>query len=224
MKALGESFAMPYWVCEKCYEAMKNLAADEIINLLPKGEETPTCIGFYFRPIGSEIEISIHNYYGDRCPDIIVEHTTTEYINLKDALFYTLRDTFSWVNSRYPGDPYLGKIVRYLCQKNTELKGLTYFERTWGVWNRGNLNYPDRGVVHCPTRELAHKVLKIASSRGYEWGDGVSYLEKDNWDIYGRDTTYSLRGGFVGNLYSESKRGCVIVSAEQFLSDNQNPD
>lgn len=222
MKALGESFAMPYWVCEECYKAMKNLAADEIINLLPKGEETPTCIGFYFRPIGSEIEISIHNYYGDRCPDIIVEHRTSEYINLHDALFYTLRDTFNWVNSRYPGDRYLGKVVRYLCQRNNELKGLTYFERTWGVWNRGNLKCPYRGVVHCPTRELARNVLQIAASKGYEWRNGVSYLEEDNWDIYGKNTAYSLKGGIVGDLYSESKRGCVIVSAEQFISDNQN--
>lgn len=221
MKSLSEDFIMPYWVCEKCNKAMKNLAADEIINLLPKGDETPTNIGFYLSPRGTEIEIRVHNYYGDRCPDEIVVHRTSEYIKLHDALFYTLRDTFSWVNNRYPGDPYLGKVVRYLCEKDAELKGLTYFERTWRVWNRGNLNYPPGGVVHCPTRELACKVLEIAASRGYEWGDGISYLEKVNWDIYGQDTAYSLRGGFVGNLYSESKRGCVIVSAEQFIKDNQ---
>lgn len=76
-------------------------------------------------------------------------------------------------------------------------------------------------VVHCPTEELANKVLKIAHDSGYEWSNTHSYIDCNFWDVYKKDTSYNIFGGAYSYLDYYKEIGYKIISAQQFLKDNQ---
>lgn len=80
-------------------------------------------------------------------------------------------------------------------------------------------------VVHCPTEELANKVLKIAHDNGYKWCTGSSYISSNNcWEPYKENTCYDIvRGEYSCKEYCLSTH-YTIISAEQFLKDNLNQE
>ena len=75
-------------------------------------------------------------------------------------------------------------------------------------------------VVHCPTEELANKILKIAHDNGYKWCSGYSYISRNNWEHYKENTCYNIvKGTYCDKEYSLD-RHYTIISAKQFLINN----
>lgn len=75
-------------------------------------------------------------------------------------------------------------------------------------------------VVHCPTEELANKVLKVAHDNGYKWCSGYSYILKNSWEHYKENTCYNIVEGM--SCYKEYylRNHFSVISAEQFLINN----
>ena len=84
-------------------------------------------------------------------------------------------------------------------------------------------NDPNKTVVHCPTQELAQKVLRIADSEGYKWSDGDSYLDVSNWGTFKDATCYSFSKGVFLTRSTYSNSGFTILPAEEFIRLN-TPD
>ena len=81
---------------------------------------------------------------------------------------------------------------------------------------KGDLKIDENTVVHCPTEELANKVLAIAYSLGYKWRSGDSYLLMNNWNDYKSETCYLLSDGTFDN--TEYFIDSNIISAEEFIA------
>lgn len=79
-------------------------------------------------------------------------------------------------------------------------------------------------AVHCPTKELAVKVLKKANSEGGKWRSDDSFLNKIVWDTYKKKTCYSLSEGGYGYVYFYEKEGFKIISAQEYLDMDINLD
>lgn len=75
-------------------------------------------------------------------------------------------------------------------------------------------------VVHCPTEELANKVLKIAHDNGHKWVTGHSYITGNNWDSYKEVTCYTITKGSFADMGYFLDKSYAVISAEQFLKDN----
>ena len=52
-------------------------------------------------------------------------------------------------------------------------------------------------VFHCETEEIANQLLQIAHQHGHKWRSGESYLEKNSWHVYGKETCYYI----IDNTY-----------------------
>ena len=73
-------------------------------------------------------------------------------------------------------------------------------------------------VVHCPTKELAKKVLKIAHNLGYKWCDGVSYMHVPNQNGYKTNTVYFLHKGTYADKEFALEHKYKVISAEEFIN------
>lgn len=83
------------------------------------------------------------------------------------------------------------------------------------------LNEITNYAVHCPTRELAVKVLNIAHRRGFCWGSGRSYLEdEDHWTQCGEYTCYIIEYGMTTNLRDAKRADRQIIHATAYLYHN----
>lgn len=80
----------------------------------------------------------------------------------------------------------------------------------------------DNTVVHCPTEELANKVLKVAHDAGCTWISGNSLVSYNNYIEYGNKTCYNLHYVAYSSIDYYKKERYKIISAEQFLKDNIN--
>lgn len=47
-------------------------------------------------------------------------------------------------------------------------------------------------AVWCKTEELANEFLSKVHEAGYKWIDGVSLLDKSNWEVCEGDTCYYI--------------------------------
>lgn len=79
-------------------------------------------------------------------------------------------------------------------------------------------------VVHCPTEELAQKVLAKADKLGYKWYCGESFLDKTYWDCFKENTVYCIYDGFVSEKEHVKRDGIKIISAEEFLAEDFNAE
>lgn len=83
------------------------------------------------------------------------------------------------------------------------------------IFNETILDEKNNIVVHCDTRDKAKDLLEWAHSKGKHWGSGDSYLAKNCWSEYEKETCYSLSTGYYGT------RGCydgmVIMPYEDVL-------
>lgn len=79
------------------------------------------------------------------------------------------------------------------------------------------LKIDNNTVVHCPTEELANKVLAIADKLGYKWFDGGSFLDNNSWYLLKEETCYNFKKGMLVAVYSYKKNNYNLISAEDFL-------
>lgn len=56
-------------------------------------------------------------------------------------------------------------------------------------------NLEDRVCMHCKTEEEANIFLGFLHSLGKTWCDGTSYLDRNNFDDYRRNTCYYFNDG-----------------------------
>ena len=75
-------------------------------------------------------------------------------------------------------------------------------------------NY-DEMFIHCDTEEKANKLLKAFDKMGKTWHGGMSYLEDNNWDIYGQETVYSNRGTCCSVIYTKKYIKAPIFEFEE---------
>lgn len=85
-------------------------------------------------------------------------------------------------------------------------------------FNYGPGRNPENTVVHCPTKELAQKVLKVADT---EWIGGGKMYERDGWDTRCEYTCYSLTQGKVASYNYYVNESYDIMPAEEFLALNE---
>lgn len=72
-------------------------------------------------------------------------------------------------------------------------------------------------AIHCPTEELAIKVLTIAHEHGFKWCNGLSFLNNIQYD---ENLCYNIKDGTCSS-YDWSLKVCyTIISAEKFINDN----
>ena len=79
-----------------------------------------------------------------------------------------------------------------------------------------NFGFGEKEGIHCPTRELAIAVLKIAHDKGYKWSSKKLYINKTNWYMFNEKSYYCLNLGYFGNTDHNSSK-YTIIEAEEFL-------
>jgi len=73
-------------------------------------------------------------------------------------------------------------------------------------------------VVHCPTEELAVKVLYMAHGLGMEWSSGASYKSENYWNDEKERTCYMISEGTYCCKKFYERNSVPIITAETFLS------
>lgn len=74
--------------------------------------------------------------------------------------------------------------------------------------------------IHCETEEQAIAICKLMHEAGFTWSDGVSYLEKNEYNIYESETCYFPIDGQSADLDYVKEENYTIYKAEQFLTKN----
>ena len=82
---------------------------------------------------------------------------------------------------------------------------------------KGYLKISENTVVHCPTKELAQKVLNVAGNLGYEWSGDRGYDLGLRWNIHKETTCLDLRVISFGDRPYFEEKGFKVISAEEFL-------
>lgn len=78
----------------------------------------------------------------------------------------------------------------------------------------------DNLVVHCPTEDIARKVLKCFNDLGCMWRDGSSCFEGENyWKIYRYDTCFIHFRGRISCIALRDLRGSKMTSGEDFVNN-----
>jgi len=76
-----------------------------------------------------------------------------------------------------------------------------------------------RTSFHCETEEIANQFLKIAHEHGRKWCDGLTFLEKNNWNEYhGNRTCYDISQGMSSSIEYETKLGYNIINVKELLT------
>lgn len=83
---------------------------------------------------------------------------------------------------------------------------------------KGNLKIYQNTVVHCPTKELANKVLAIAHSLGYRWSNDSFFIDRLFYNEYKEQTCYDIYEGKYGSLSYFQNNWYYIISAEEFIN------
>lgn len=74
-------------------------------------------------------------------------------------------------------------------------------------------------VIHCATEEQAKNLLTWADSKGLEWRNRYTYLEKINWREYKDETCYNLLEGGYSSVSWYGRCRYSIISYEEVLKD-----
>ena len=70
-------------------------------------------------------------------------------------------------------------------------------------------------VVHCKTKEEAKELLAWADGQGMRWCNGGSYLNINEYSMYGDQTCYCLKAGEFGKYNSIKASGYTIYTIEE---------
>lgn len=82
------------------------------------------------------------------------------------------------------------------------------------------LKISENTCIHCPTFELAKKVLSIFHQLGLKWCSGEYYTLDHSWNIFKEDSTYHPFDGKLSSLESAQQNNYKIISAEEFISSH----
>lgn len=83
-----------------------------------------------------------------------------------------------------------------------------------------DLKIPKNTVIHCPTEELANKVLAILDKCGYTWNCIDRAIDRNNYFIYKENTCYNPSScGYLvyANIGFYEDRGYKIIEATEFI-------
>lgn len=81
-----------------------------------------------------------------------------------------------------------------------------------------NIRISNNLIVHCPTEEVAKKVLKCFHDLGCIWRGGSSCSQSDtHWDTFMWDTCYCHARGRIYIESIRNLRGCQMITGEDFL-------
>ena len=72
--------------------------------------------------------------------------------------------------------------------------------------------------MHCPTEELANKVLAIGEVCGRTWSSGDKYSDKNLWERNKKESCYNLNTGEIDDIDFYTQQGYNIISAEEFIA------
>lgn len=99
------------------------------------------------------------------------------------------------------------------------------FETAFGEGSKEYDIANKKHAVHCSTKELALKVLDIATSLGYDsWRSGESFKSNCRWEIEGNDTVYYLADRTRGYLHiAKDLPGHFVIEAEDFIKKYRKP-
>lgn len=86
-----------------------------------------------------------------------------------------------------------------------------------------NLNdYKGDYAMHCKTKEEAESFCRFLYQNGREWRNEDSYLEKDRWDRYERDTVYLFNNGSFGSVeYARRYFNYEILEWSDFMENKE---
>lgn len=118
----------------------------------------------------------------------------------------------------FPGEGQYGNYV----ERHYNLFSAEYFIAVFETAFGTSVEYDianKKHAVHCSTKELALKVLDIATSLGYDsWRSGESFKSNCLWEIGGNDTVYYLADRTRGYLrIAKDLPGNFIIEAEDFI-------
>lgn len=75
---------------------------------------------------------------------------------------------------------------------------------------------PDSFAIHCPTEDLAKKVIQCLHDLKYKWASGEEYSpEETYWSVFEKETCYSDRGTYFSRDQLEGF--FTIINGEKFL-------
>ena len=80
------------------------------------------------------------------------------------------------------------------------------------------LKISDNTCIHCPTLELAKRVLNIFHQLGLRWSSGTQYITQTNWDSYKENTVYRPVKGEYSDLEFAQTECYKIINAEEFIA------
>ncbi len=108
--------------------AINNIDAIELLDMMPKGSETPQAIYFMMSPRGSNYwDLEIRDWYGERSTIEICSIQTSQYTSLPQAIKWLFRDMMTFLMARYTDDEYTCKMLDFIIEKNPELKEKQFY-------------------------------------------------------------------------------------------------
>ena len=72
--------------------------------------------------------------------------------------------------------------------------------------------------IHCPTKEMATKVLAIGKTLDFRWLTGEQYTDIDMYSVYEDKTCYFLSDGQFGHVERSKQRLYTTYSGDDFIN------
>lgn len=124
---INKSYTIPYWIWDQINDCIEKYTVEEYIKLFPN-EETPLYLGYTVDCEGEGgCTIQIWDIYGDRDSKVVLSVQASKYISIHDTFMYMFRDILRFCLVRYPKDPYILRILKYIFNKNPELKNTRWY-------------------------------------------------------------------------------------------------
>lgn len=107
----------------------------------------------------------------------------------------------------------------YNSRKNQESEGSIIYRAEWFIKLTDSIiaqrnNFEDN-IINCSTPEETNQLLTYANNLGFKWKGGGSFIERNNWARYTKDTCYSIATGTFGSrLWFE--KDYTIISFRDF--------
>lgn len=78
-------------------------------------------------------------------------------------------------------------------------------------------------AVHCDTEGKANNLLKWADGKGLKWNAGGKYTEGNSWEMYKKETCYSLFDGLYSDLpYLKNNSDEIYKYEDVVVNINKN--
>ncbi len=74
-------------------------------------------------------------------------------------------------------------------------------------------------VIHCKTKEEAVRICGMMHDAGLSWCNGVSYMERTDWEVYTEETCYHPHECMFGDTGFYKRMLATIHPSDLFQSD-----